>query len=71
MSVAWQNASMNRAFYIIFVPVLLVMLGYILVFRVMGLSPGYPRLAFVIIVFTAALWWLGTKAARKADSRRS
>jgi uncharacterized membrane protein len=62
---------MNRAFYIIFVPVLLVMLGYILVFRVMGLSPGYPRLALVIIVFTVALWWLGTKAARKADSKRS
>ena len=70
MSVAWQNASMNRAFYIIFVPVLLVMLGYILVFRVMGLSPGYPRLAFVVVALAAALWWLGRKAARKADSRR-
>jgi uncharacterized membrane protein len=61
---------MNRAFYIIFVPVLLVMIGYILVFRVMGVSPGYPRLAFVVIAFAAALWWLGSKATRKADSGR-
>jgi uncharacterized membrane protein len=61
---------MNRAFYIIFAPVLLVLIGYILVFRVMGVSPGYPRLAFVVIAFAAALWWLGTKATRKADSGR-
>jgi uncharacterized membrane protein len=62
---------MTRAVSLIFVPVLLAMIGYILLFRVIGLSPGYPRLAFVIIVFTTALWWLGTKAARKADSGRS
>ena len=49
---------MNRAFYIIFVPVLLVMLGYIAVFRSMGLSPGYPRLVVAVLLFAAAVLWL-------------
>ena len=61
---------MNRAFYIIFVPVLLVMVGYILVFRAMGLSPGYPRMVVAVLVFAAAIFWLWSKAAKKADSGR-
>jgi uncharacterized membrane protein len=63
-------AAMNRAFYIIFVPVLLVMIGYILVFRAMGLSPGYPRMVVAVLVFAAAIWWLASKGARKTDSSR-
>lgn len=59
---------MNRAFYIIFVPVLLVMLGYIAVFRSMGLSPGYPRLVVAVLLFAAAVWWLGRLVARKTSS---
>ena len=59
---------MNRAFYIIFVPVLLVMMGYIAVFRYMGLSPGYPRLVVAVLLFAAAVWWLGRLVARKSSS---
>jgi hypothetical protein len=59
---------MNRAFYIIFVPVLLVMLGYIVLFRSMGLSPGYPRLVVAALLFAAAMWWLGRKRAGKTSS---
>jgi uncharacterized membrane protein len=59
---------MNRAFYIIFVPVLLVMLGYIAVFRSMGLSPGYPRLVIAVLLFAAAIWWLARKVGRKTSS---
>ncbi len=62
---------MNRAFYIIFVPVLLVMLGYIAVFRAMGLSPGYPRLVVAVLLFAAAIWWIGRKVARKTSSNAS
>jgi hypothetical protein len=59
---------MNRAFYIIFVPVLLVMLGYIAVFRAMGLSPGYPRLVVAVLLFAAAIFWIGRKVSHKTSS---
>jgi membrane protein DedA with SNARE-associated domain len=59
---------MNRAFYIILVPVVLVMLGYIIVFRSMGLSPGYPRLVLAVLVFAGALYWLGRRAMHKSSS---
>jgi ABC-type spermidine/putrescine transport system permease subunit II len=61
---------MNRSLYIIMVPVLLVALGYIVVFRTMGLAPGYPRLIIAVLLFFAAIWWLGRKTARKAGSSR-
>jgi hypothetical protein len=61
---------MNRSFYIIMVPVLLVALGYILVFRDMGIAPGYPRLIVAMAVFFGAIWWLGRKTGRKAASDR-
>jgi uncharacterized membrane protein len=60
--------QMNRAFYIIFVPVLLVMLGYIVVFHSMGLSPGYPRLVVAVLLFAAASWWLGRKVRKTTSS---
>jgi ABC-type glycerol-3-phosphate transport system permease component len=63
--------KLNRAFYIIFVPVLLVMLGYIAVFRAMGLSPGYPRLVVAMLLFAAAIWWLARQVSRKPSSGRS
>jgi uncharacterized membrane protein len=61
---------MNRAFYIIFVPVLLVMIGYILVFRAMGLSPGYPRMAIIALALAGTLWWVSSKVAAKTNSSR-
>jgi hypothetical protein len=51
--------------------VLLVMLGYIAVFRAMGLSPGYPRLVVAMLVFGAAIWWLARKVSGKPSSSGS
>jgi hypothetical protein len=59
---------MNRAFYIIFVPVLLVMIGYILVFRAMGLAPGYPRFVIAALLLGGAVLFVGRHAARKSPS---
>jgi len=50
------------------VPVLLVALGYILVFRHMGIAPGYPRLIVAMAVFFGAICWLARKTPRKAGS---
>jgi hypothetical protein len=58
----------NRSIYIIMVPVLLVALGYILMFRHIGVAPGYPRLMSATAVFFGAIWWLSRKAARKTGS---
>jgi len=61
---------MNRSIYIIMVPVLLVTLGYILVFRHIGVAPGYPRLIVAMTAFFGAIWWLGRGTARKAGPSR-
>ena len=61
---------MNRSFYIIMIPVLLVALGYILVFRYIGIAPGYPRLFLAMTLFFAAIWWLGRRTSHKVGSDR-
>jgi uncharacterized membrane protein len=61
---------MNRAFLIIFIPAILVVIGYILVLRSMGIAPGYLRLIILGAVFLAAVYWLSRrKAASGAKSR--
>jgi ABC-type spermidine/putrescine transport system permease subunit II len=52
------------------VPVLLVALGYILVFRSVGLAPGYARLVIAMTVFFVAIWWLARKTARARSGRQ-
>jgi len=59
---------MNRAFAVILIPALLVAIGYLVVFRSMGVSPAYWRLMLPAAVLAAALWWLGRRKARKTDS---
>lgn len=49
---------MNRAFLIILVPAILVAIGYVLVFRFLGLSLGYLRFILGGVVFVAAAYWL-------------
>ena len=61
---------MNRAIYIVMIPVLLVALGYIQVFRSVGLAPGYARLIIAMTVFFVAIWWLARKAARPRSRRQ-
>ncbi len=57
---------MNRSFFIVMVPVLLVALGYVLVLRHLGFAPGYPRLFVAMTLFFGAIWWLNRRTARKA-----
>ena len=60
---------MNRSFFIVMIPALLVAAGYIVVLRYMGIAPGYPRLIVAMVLFIAAIYWLSRRAARKAISR--
>ncbi len=62
---------MNRGFLIILVPAFLVAIGYILIFRYMGLTPGYGRLAGAMIVFFGGMWWLDRRNKKKAISAGS
>lgn len=64
-----DGEAMNRAFLIILVPAILVALGYILVFRFLGLAPGYVRLIVAGVIFLAAAYWLWPERRRsKAKS---
>jgi len=57
---------MNRALVIILIPALLVLAGYILVFRMLGISPGYSRLIVTAVAFAAAGVWL-SRRRRKSE----
>jgi hypothetical protein len=59
---------MNRAFAIILIPALLVAIGYLFVFRYMGVSPAYWRLIVLAALLGGVLWWLARKSTRKMDS---
>jgi len=58
---------MNRALLIILVPAILVALGYVLVFRLLGLSPSYLRFILGGAVFLGAAYWLWPKRSRGAE----
>lgn len=59
---------MNRAFYIILIPAALVAIGYVVVFRSMGISPAYWRLLLPAAFLGGAIWWFERRAARKTGS---
>jgi hypothetical protein len=59
---------MNRAFLIIMIPALIVAAGYIAVLRIMGVAPGYPRLAVAVILFFGGIYWLSRRSAKKAKT---
>lgn len=59
---------MNRAFYIILVPALLVAIGYVVVFRFIGVSPAYWRLILPVVLFAGVMWWLGRRTGRNTGS---
>jgi len=61
---------MNRAFFIIFIPVLLVAAGYVAVFRFMGVAPGYPRLILLMALFFGVMYWLSRRNAGKPGANR-
>jgi len=60
---------MNRGFLIILVPAILLAIGYIVVFRYIGVTPGYGRLAGAMIVFFGGMWWLGRRGERGKSQR--
>ncbi len=57
---------MNRAFFIILIPPLLVLIGYVVVFRAMGgVAPAYWRVILPVVLLGAALWWVSRKSEKK------
>ncbi|MGB2622105.1 MAG: hypothetical protein WA857_13445 [Candidatus Acidiferrum sp.] len=59
---------MNRAYYIIVIPAVLVAIGYVVVFHRMGLSPTYWILIFPAALLGAAVWWLRRRTMGNAGS---
>jgi hypothetical protein len=59
---------MNRSIFIILVPALLVAAGYIVVLRMMGIAPGYPRLIIAMILFFGGIYWLSKRSGKKAKT---
>jgi hypothetical protein len=62
---------MNRTFFIIMIPALLVAAGYVIVLRYMGFAPGYPRLIIAMALFFGAIYWLSRRNGRKTETHRS
>lgn len=58
---------MNRAFLIILIPAILVALGYVLVFRFLGLSLTYLPFILGGVAFLGAAYWLWPKKPRGAQ----
>lgn len=56
---------MNRALLILLIPALLVVAGYIVVLRSMGVDPGYARLIVTTAIFFGAIYWLARRTSRK------
>ena len=62
---------MNKAIYIVFIPALLVAAGYIVVLKLMGFAPGYPRLIVAMVLFFGGIYWLSRRNAKKPKSAGS
>ena len=59
---------MNRSILIILIPALLVAAGYVVVLRMMGVAPGYPRLIIAMILFFGGIYWLSKRSGKKVSS---
>jgi flagellar biosynthesis component FlhA len=57
---------MNRSLFIILIPALLVAAGYVFVLHLMGLAPGYPRLAMALVLFFGGIYWLSKRSGKKS-----
>ena len=60
---------MNKSFFIILVPALLVAAGYVVVLRLMGIPPGYSRLIIAMVLFFGGIYWLAKRSGKRAKSR--
>ena len=63
--------AMNRAFFIIMTPALLLAAGYVVVLRYMGIAPGYPRLIVAMILFLGMVYWLSRRSGRRENPDRT
>jgi uncharacterized membrane protein len=59
---------MNRALLIILIPAVLVAAGYMMVLRMMGMTPGYGRLAVAVALFAGGIYWLTRRSAKRAKA---
>lgn len=59
---------MNRSILIILIPALIVAAGYVIVLRIMGFSPGYPRLIGAMVLFFGGIYWLSKRSGKKAKA---
>ena len=59
---------MTRSILIILIPALIVAAGYVIVLRMMGFSPGYPRLMGALLLFFGGIYWLSKRSGKKAKS---
>ena len=59
---------MNRSILIILIPALMVAAGYVIVLRIMGLAPGYPRLIGAMALFFGGIYWLSKRSGKKIKS---
>ena len=59
---------MNRSILIILIPALMVAAGYVIVLRIMGFAPGYPRLILAVVLFFGGIYWLSKRSGKKIKS---
>lgn len=59
---------MNRSILIILIPALIVAAGYVIVLRIMGFAPGYPRLIAAVVLFFGGIYWLSKRSGKKIKS---
>jgi len=59
---------MNRAYWIILIPAIAVVVGYVVVLRAIGVGPGYGRVAVVLAAFMMLVWWVGRRGKKKAEA---
>ena len=59
---------MNRSILIVLIPALMVAAGYVIVLRIMGLAPGYPRLIGAVALFFGGIYWLSKRSGKKIKS---
>ena len=66
-----EGLAVNRGFLMALIPAFLLAIGYIVIFRYVGVTPGYVRLAGAMIVLFGGMWWLGRRNKKKAISAGS
>jgi hypothetical protein len=53
------------------IPAFLLAIGYIVIFRYVGVTPGYIRLAGAMFVFFGGAWWLDRRYKKRTDLAKS